>query len=79
MHTPLNDEQRRVLLEAQLASLANGDETLAGTNLSTKEHGWWVLDGIVVRDESGQEQELLRRLLPGSEHGTRGEIHEVKP
>ncbi|MHB8596679.1 MAG: hypothetical protein ACYDER_07705 [Ktedonobacteraceae bacterium] len=59
MHIPLSDKQREALYEAQLASLQQGDEELAGTSLSTAEYGWWLLDGVVVRDESGKEQDVL--------------------
>lgn len=58
-HIPLSDEQRAALQEAQLASLQNGDELLAGTHMPAREYGWWVLDGVVVRDESGEEQKVL--------------------
>jgi hypothetical protein len=66
----LTDEQRAALLEAQLASLRNGDELLAGTDCPTEEYGWWALDGIVVRDDSGKEQEILRQLLPDGGQAT---------
>lgn len=58
-HIPLSDDNRAKLREAQEASLANDDELLAGTNLPTSEYGWLVLDGVVVRDDSGKEQKIL--------------------
>ena len=61
LHVPLSDTDRAKLLEAQQASLANDEELLAGTNLPTSEYGHWVLDGIVVRDDSGKEQDVLQR------------------
>ena len=61
MHIPLSDGQQTVLYEAQLSSLQQGDEKLAGTDLSTAEYGWWLLDGIAVRDESGKEQDVFSR------------------
>ena len=66
---PLSDEEQEALLEAQLDSLQNGEELLAGTASRTSEWGWWALEGIVVRDESGKEEELLNRLLSDEQGG----------
>ena len=59
-HTPLSAEEQSKLLAAQQASLSRGDELLAGTHLPAREYGWWVVDGVAVRDESGKEQQILQ-------------------
>jgi hypothetical protein len=58
---PLSPEEQAKLLAAQQESLNRGDEFLAGTNLRAAEYGYWVVDGIAVRDESGKEQQILQQ------------------
>jgi hypothetical protein len=59
-HIPLSPDDWKLLYEAQLRSLQQGDLYLAGTRQLTAERGWQVLDGLVVRDDSGEEARFFR-------------------
>lgn len=62
---PLSPQDQARLLAAQQESLNRGDEFLEGTNLRTAEYGYWIIDGVAVRDESGKEQQILRHPTTG--------------